>query len=65
MKKLWQTSGSKHPVRVMNLTLWQDGLSGNRTKKWNPHEATLLSFPGILSSVCISALSIYKRKNES
>ncbi|RPB01525.1 hypothetical protein L873DRAFT_1788208 [Choiromyces venosus 120613-1] len=51
VKELWQTLGSKHSVRVVNLTLWQDGLSGNRTKKWNPHEATLLSFPGLTSSV--------------
>ncbi|RPB01785.1 hypothetical protein L873DRAFT_602140 [Choiromyces venosus 120613-1] len=35
-------------VRQLNVNLWQDGLSRNRTKKWNPHECTLLSFPGLV-----------------
>ncbi|RPA92332.1 hypothetical protein L873DRAFT_197667 [Choiromyces venosus 120613-1] len=35
-------------VRQLNVNIWQDGLSGNRTKKWNPHECTLLSFPGLV-----------------
>ena len=43
----------KPSIRQFNITLWQDGLSGSRTKRWNPHEYTLLSFPGIKIKVSI------------
>lgn len=35
------------PITVCNLSLWQDGLSGNASKKWNPHEACLMSLAGL------------------
>lgn len=35
------------PITVINISLWQDGLSGNASKKWNPHEACLMSLAGL------------------
>ncbi|RPA98654.1 hypothetical protein L873DRAFT_1844146 [Choiromyces venosus 120613-1] len=48
VKKLRDYMDPNLSVHQFNINLWQDGLSGNWTKKWNPHECTLLSFPGIL-----------------
>ncbi|KAG0643510.1 hypothetical protein HOY80DRAFT_997662 [Tuber brumale] len=36
---------SSLPIKVISISLWQDSLSGNRSKKWNSHECNLLSFP--------------------
>ncbi|RPA94392.1 hypothetical protein L873DRAFT_1432099 [Choiromyces venosus 120613-1] len=44
------------PIHQYNVTLWQDGLSGNRTKKWNLHECTLLSFPSSVKQVIFAFL---------
>lgn len=35
------------PITVANISLWQDGLSGNASKKWNPHEACIMSLAGL------------------
>lgn len=35
------------PITVVNISLWQDGLSGNASKKWNPYEACLMSLAGL------------------
>src|SRR5436305_8342128 len=39
--------GNNTPIRVVNLSFWQDGMSGSRTKKWNPHECSAISFAGL------------------
>ncbi|RPB01405.1 hypothetical protein L873DRAFT_1788302 [Choiromyces venosus 120613-1] len=46
-KLIQQVIGSNIPLQLVNIALWQDGMSGNQTKKWNPHEVILLSFPGL------------------
>ncbi|KAG0134962.1 hypothetical protein HOY82DRAFT_537098 [Tuber indicum] len=53
IKETLQRIDSSLSIRTVNISLWQDGLSGNRSKKWNPHEYTLLSFPGLPLEVSI------------
>ena len=46
------------PITVANISLWQDGLSGNASKKWNPHEASIMSLAGLPREVCMMTNAI-------
>ena len=47
MPNPWRTKAQGRPVYCVQLRLWQDDASGNRTKQWNKHWLVCLTHAGI------------------
>ena len=47
LRQYHKTPSGSIPIRLANITLWNDGMSGVRSSRWNPYEVWTLSMAGI------------------
>ena len=47
LRQYHRTLSGSTPIRLANITLWNDGMSGVRSSRWNPYEVWTLSMAGI------------------
>jgi hypothetical protein len=57
-RALCESTGQTTDVRQINVSIWNDGLSGVRSKRWNPFEAWTVTFAGLPRTVRIYMLNI-------
>jgi hypothetical protein len=52
-RALCESTGHSTDVRQVNVSLWNDGLSGVRSKRWNPFEVWTVTLAGLPRTVCM------------
>jgi hypothetical protein len=48
-----ELSQGKPPMFVINISIWNDGVSGVRSKRWNPFEVWTVTLAGLSRKVCM------------
>jgi hypothetical protein len=52
-RALCESTGQTTDVRQVNISIWNDGLSGVRSKRWNPFEVWTITLAGLPRKVCM------------